>query len=678
MVGKIQPFFIKKEVFFLELGEVKNIGPKTLEKLHAHHIYTPKDLLLLFPKKYHFFMIDETNVFSGELVCFRAVIVSKPVLIKITKNSRAFVFYILFQNIKHKCIIFSGDYLRYKLQPNTPVICYGKYRTQQKEFSLQTLFFEDFECKIELDYGIADLSNATIHKAIERILSMDFHIEDELPEDYILKYRLKTMDEVVRIAHFPKSIQDCTQIRRRMRYEDFFWYGASLEGLRSLRNLDHKLPKNIPANQIWEYTSTLPFSLTLDQRKAVSDILQDLSSSKMMNRLVDGDVGSGKSIVAFLAAYATKLAGYQVCLMAPTEILAKQHFENSKTLFPMLKIEFLSSSIKEKDKQQIYEKLLSGRIDFLIGTHAVLNQRILFKKLGLLIIDEQHRFGVNQRKLLMDRYPEVDALYLTATPIPRTLGLATYGDLDLSLIHTKPLLRKEVITKLIPLDEIKSLHYILERHLVANEQIYIVVPLIEENDNLDFIDIKQAKDIFTNLLPNASIEVLHGKMKSIEKETIMNSFKSGKIDCLISTTVIEVGVDVKNATVMVILDAERYGLSQIHQLRGRVGRGSKQSYCYLVSKKEEAKRLKILEETADGFLLAEEDFKLRGPGDYLGEAQSGFQSLAFDFESNDMMIWNCAIQDSKEFVQQWVNGQVQNKKYDALFKQLSSKKTKIN
>ncbi|MDE5715653.1 MAG: ATP-dependent DNA helicase RecG [Anaeroplasmataceae bacterium] len=662
----------------MELAQIKSIGPKTLERLNANHVYTPKDLLLLFPKKYHFFLVDETNVFSGENVCFRAKIISKPVLIKMTKNSRAFVFYILFKNIKHKCIIFSGEYLRYKLQPNTEIICYGKYRAINKEFSLLNIFFEDFECKIDLDYGIADLSNATIHKAIERIINTNFHIEDELPIEYINKYRLKTMDEIVRIAHFPKNVQDCIQIRRRMRYEDFFWYGASLEGLRVLRKFDHKISKKFDMDLIWNYIPRLPFSLTEDQKKAVQDILNDLSSENLMNRLINGDVGSGKSIVAFIGAYATVLAGYQVCLMAPTEILAKQHFENSKFLFPNLKIEFLSSSIKEKDKQHIYEKLLSGRIDLIIGTHAVLGQRVLFKKLGLLIIDEQHRFGVNQRKILMDRYQEVDALYLTATPIPRTLGLTTFGDLDLSLIKTKPNNRKEVITKLILLDELGSLRKVLQRHIIVGEQIYVVVPLIEESETLDFIDIQQAKEIFTNLLPEASIEILHGKMKSIEKDTIMHSFKTGKINCLISTTVIEVGVDVKNATVMVILNAERYGLSQIHQLRGRVGRGNIQSYCYLVSKKDDVKRLKILEETTDGFLLAEEDFKLRGPGDYLGEAQSGFQSLAFDFESNDMAIWKCAVDDSKEFVARFLNGTIQNKKFDAIFKQLSSKKTKIN
>lgn len=662
----------------MELKNIKNIGPVTLERLHANHIYTPKDLLLNFPKKYFFYKVDNEKAFSGEQVCFRCVISSRPVVIKTSRKSKAFVFYAMVNGNKTKCIIFSGDYLRFRLQMGASAICYGKYKEKEKEFGVTTIFFEDFECRIELDYGIPDVNNSTICRAIERILDSGFQLEDNLPEEYIQKYRLLSLNEIVRLAHFPKDIADCVKVRRRVRYEDFFWYTASLESLRLLRGFEHKSPRLYDRERIQQYIKELPYELTMDQKKVIEECLTDLESSKIMNRLVQGDVGSGKSIVAFLVGIAAVTAGYQASLMAPTELLARQHYLNFKAMFPEFQVELLTSSCKEKEKQEILYKLVHGRIDLIIGTHALIEDKVVFKKLGLVIIDEQHRFGVNQRKALIEKFKGVDALYLTATPIPRTLGLTSFGDLDLSIIRTKPAQRKEVVTKLLSYEQLNSLGKVLNRHILMGEQIYIVVPLISENDQLDYIDIQKAFTWFSSLLPEAKIEMLHGKMKAKDKEEIMNSFKTHRLDCLISTTVIEVGVDVKNATVMVILDAERYGLSQIHQLRGRVGRGNLQSYCYLISRKEGIERLKILEQTTDGFVLAEEDFKLRGPGDYLGEEQSGFGSLNFDFDSKDITIWKCAMEDSKEFVARYLNEEISNPKMAAILQQISDKKAKIN
>lgn len=662
----------------MELKDIKHIGPITLDRLNANHIYTPKDLLLFYPKKYYFYQVDNQNAFSGETLCFKAVVASRPVWIKTIKRSRAFVFYVNVNQRKVKCIIFSGDYLRFKLQIGLPIICYGKYKEKENEFSLTTIFFEDFDCRIELDYGIPDINNKTIQNAIERVLQAGYQLEDELPMEYISKYRLGTLNELVRLAHFPKTITDCSRVRRRVRYEDFFWYTASLEALKQLKSTEEKEPKRINEVIISETIKGLPYELTQDQAHVIEECLNDIKSTKIMNRLVQGDVGSGKSIVAFLCSLAVIDAGYQVALMAPTEILAKQHYENAKKLFPDLSIELLTSSVKAKEKEGILYKLLHGRISFIIGTHALIEDNVIFKNLGLAIIDEQHRFGVNQRKALLDKLKGVDALYLTATPIPRTLGLTSFGDLDLSIIKTMPKNRKPVLTKIVPMEQLTSLAKALERHLACNEQIYVVVPLIEESERLDYIDMNQAVDIFEELLPNAKLGVLHGKMKAKDKDGMMNAFKNHELDCLLSTTVIEVGVDVSNATVMVILDAERYGLSQIHQLRGRVGRGNIQSYCYLVTTKDYVKRLDILEKTTDGFLLAEEDFKLRGPGDYLGEEQSGFNSLNFDYESKDLMIWKCALEDSKEFVSKYLQKEVNHPKLEAIFKQISVKKTKIN
>lgn len=662
----------------MELKDIKNIGPVTLEHLNANHIYTPKDLLLYFPKKYYFYKVDNANAFSGELLCFKATIASRPVWIKTIKHSKAFVFYVMVNQQKVKCIIFSGDYLRFKLQIGTSVICYGKYKEKEREFSLSTLFFEDFECRIEVDYGIPNLNNKTIQKTIERAMQAGVELEDELPEEYIKKYHLGTLSEIVKLAHFPQTVQDCAYVRRRVRYEDFFWYTAALAVLKELRGTEEKLPKKINSNMLQHEIAKLPFTLTLDQGNVLEECLKDLESVKPMNRLIQGDVGSGKSIVAFLCSYAVIEDGYQAAIMAPTEILAKQHYENVKRQFPNLQVEFLSSSVRQREKEDILYRLLHGRIDLLIGTHALLEDKVIFKNLGLVIIDEQHRFGVNQRKTLLEKIKGVDALYLTATPIPRTLGLTSFGDLDLSIIQTMPQNRKPVITKIIPMDHLNMLSKILERHLAMEEQIYVVVPLINESEYLDYIDMDQAQDIFKELIPSARIGILHGKQKAKEKEDIMRSFKAHELDCLLSTTVIEVGVDVKNATVMVILDAERYGLSQIHQLRGRVGRGDIQSYCYLVTTKNDVMRLNILEKTNNGFVLAEEDFKLRGPGDYLGEEQSGFQSLSFDFDSKDAIIWKCALEDSQEYIGKYLSSSVQNKRIEALFQNISIKKSKIN
>lgn len=662
----------------MKLTDIRNIGPVTLDRLNANKIYTPEELLLFFPKKYAFFMVSNEGIFSGEQACFRAKVASRPVLIISRGKSKAFVFYVMVDNKKVKCLIFSAEYLRFKLQVGIDIICYGKYKIDDNEFILQNIFFENFLCKIDVDYGIPDIKNKLISNAVKACLAENISINDYLPQEIQEKYRLLSLLDTIKLAHFPRDISDCKKVRRRMRYEDFFWYTASLESLKILRAFDQKEPKVFDWKKIEEVKKSLPYKLTVDQEKVSLEILNDLNASIPMNRLVQGDVGSGKTIVAFIASIATIIAGYQVAFMAPTEILVNQHYEAIHQLFPDIRVEILTKSVKEKDRQDILFRLMHKRIDIVLGTHSLLEDKVIFSKLGLVIIDEQHRFGVNQRKKLLDKINGVDALYLTATPIPRTLGLTNFGDLELSIIKTKPLNRKDVITKIVSEENLNSLGKLLLRHLALEEQIYIVVPLINENEALDYIDINKANEIFSSLLPNAKIAMLHGKMKSSAKDCIMRDFKNHLYDCLISTTVIEVGIDVKNATVMVILDADRYGLSQIHQLRGRVGRGSVQSFCYLVSKRDYVKRLEILEKENDGFVLAEEDFKLRGPGDYLGEEQSGFSNLNFDFDSNDNVIWSYAKEDSKEYIYKYLNKEYDNDRFKDIFANISYKKTKIN
>lgn len=664
----------------MRLIDLNKIGEKTADRLYANNIFSPEDLLLSFPKKYYIYEINNNDLFSGDIVCFKAIIDSKPAFIKYRRNVNSVIFYVIVNNCRVKCIIFSGDYLKFKIQKGMQVVCYGKYKKENREFTLQNIFFDSFDCKIDVDYNIKDINNKTIQGAVKSALLAGCFIEERLPSYLIEKYRLLSMDELIKKAHFPGSKEDCIQIRRRRRYEDFFWYNCSLEALRLFRGFEHKNPKLINELYLDKLRNDLPYELTGDQKKAIDHIFTDLSSPKMMNRLIQGDVGCGKSIVAFMGCIANYTAGYQSAIMAPTEILAYQHYENFKKTFGStgIQIALLTSSTKTKEKTEILFKLLHGRIDIIIGTHALIQDPVIFQKLGLVVIDEQHRFGVIQRKKLIEKFKGVDALYLTATPIPRTLGLASFGDLDLTSIKTMPASRKPVITKLVSMDELNLLGVTLRKHLLRGEQVYIVVPLIEESNNLDYIDIDEAYDMFSSLLPDISIGILHGKMKSTDKKQLMSDFKNHVIDCLISTTVIEVGVDVKNATVMVILDAERYGLSQIHQLRGRVGRGDIQSYCYLVSKRDYVRRLDILVKTNDGFVLAEEDLKLRGPGDFLGDEQSGFLALDFDDSTNDAAIWKCAMLDSKEFVPKYLMGDIKNSKMNDILEAIKLKKTKIN
>ena len=662
----------------MELKSIPGVGPKTLEKLYANQIYTPLDVLHTFPKKYTFYLVDNSDIFNGMQVCFRCRVLTRPVVIKNVGHAKGFVFYVMLNGIKQKCLIFAGDYLRFKINVNKEIICYGKYVSKNNEFLLNEVFFEDFNCRVELDYGIIDVPNHKISSIVRYVLDSNIEIEDELPLKYINKYRLLSGKALYEKVHFPLEQNDYIEVTRRTRYEDFFWYTAELEILRLLRGYTLKQPKIINEELLNDYIDMLPYNLTNDQKSSLSMIVNDMKANKPMNRLLEGDVGSGKTIVSFLAAILAIKAGYQVAIMAPTEILAKQHYEGFKSLFNGFNVELLTSSTKQKEKTDILYKLTHNRINLLIGTHSLIQESVIFGNLGLVIIDEQHRFGVKQRSVLVDKFKAVDALYMTATPIPRTLGLTAFGDLDLSLIKEKPANRLPIKTTIVNINKMASLRKILERHLIVDEQIYVVVPLINESDTLNYIDIKQAYNIFSEMLPNYNIKMLHGKMKNKEKDEVMNEFKNHNIDVLISTTVIEVGIDVKNATTMVILNAERYGLSQIHQLRGRVGRGNIQSYCYLVTKDTEIERLQILERVNDGFELAEEDFRLRGPGDFLGDEQSGFASLKFDFTSKDLNIWKCALSDSKEFVILALGGLEKNNRIMSLLKDIKNKNNKLN
>ena len=433
--------------------------------------------------------------------------------------------------------------------------------------------------------------------------------------------------------------------------------------------------RSVDPEDVNDFIRSLPFELTLDQNKAIEDIYKDMTSSKRMNRMLEGDVGSGKTIVSVIAAYINFLAHHQSALMAPTEVLSYQHYENIKELLSgtNMRVALLVGSMKKKEKDEIVEKLKSGKIDLIIGTHALLSDNVEFKDLRLVITDEQHRFGVNQRANLKNKGILPDTLYMSATPIPRTFALTIYGDMDISIIKTKPKGRKEIQTIIKSEKEMVDVYEMMKSEIEAGHQVYVVSPLIEENEVIDLTDVNEIKrNIELYFKGKVKSAIMHGKLSKADKDKIMQDFKDGKTNILISTTVIEVGVDIKNATLMVIYDADRFGLATLHQLRGRVGRNEFDSTCVLIGE-ETNERLKVLVESNDGFYITEKDYEMRGEGDLFGVKQSGDMEFKVSDLHKDIKILLQARDDSHEFLMENIKNNFENyKEYAKIVEEISN------
>ena len=456
--------------------------------------------------------------------------------------------------------------------------------------------------------------------------------------------------------HNPQSKELLKKSKVRLAYEELFKFMFKMNYLKYKRTKENiGLEREVKYEDVLNFINKLPFKLTKDQDNSVKEIFNDLTTKRRMNRLLLGDVGSGKTIVSEVALYINYLGGYQGVLMAPTEVLAIQHYENISKELKNLNVAYLVGSQKVSEKKRIIKDLEEGKIDVLIGTHAILSDNVVFNNLGLVITDEQHRFGVNQRKIIQNKGITTDVLYMSATPIPRTYALALYGDMDLSLIKTKPNGRKDIKTIVKKESEIKDVLESIWEELKKGHQIYVVAPLIEDENGTNLNDIKKLK---TNLDKafgkKVNIEILHGKMKKLDKNKVMEDYKNKKIQILISTTVIEVGIDVKNATMMVIYNAEMFGLATLHQLRGRVGRNDLDSYCYLICNND-VERLKVMEESNDGFYISEKDFEMRGQGDLLGVRQSGDMSFKIADIKRDYKLLMQAKKDSEEYLNNFDN-----------------------
>lgn len=620
----------------MELEKLDKIGPKTAKTLNNLGIYNAEDLIRNYPYRFLIFAKRDINnpKYYDEFVS-DGIVESMPTLNFFRGKMNRLTFRCNVQNKIVKVVIFNRAFLKPNIIIGKEVTIIGKYDPKKEtivatNIRLGNLNKVEIEPVYHLCKGITSKQmNAFIKKALSVVKE-----NNNIPKELISKYNLMSEDEAVRIIHNPKDENSLKTALKTLKYEEIFTYMKNIKLLKK-KNEIHKdvYKKEISLNMVHDFINSLPFKLTIDQEKIVFKMLDEICGDTLMNRLLQGDVGSGKTIVAFIISYALYTGGYQTSFMAPTEVLARQHYKNACDLFKdtNFKVGLLTGKMTLKEKRKVYEDIQNKKIDMLIGTHALISDKVVWNNLGLVITDEQHRFGVNQRQTLKNKGLNVEVLMMSATPIPRTYALTIYGDTDTSSIKTKPSGRIPVITKVKKEDEIKDVLEGIYKALKNQNQVYVIAPMIEENDDSNYANVYDLKHKFNLAFKNYNVEVLHGKMTNEEKEKVMDEYAKGNIDILISTTVIEVGVDVKNATVMVIFDADRFGLSTLHQLRGRVGRNSLQSYCYLISDKD-TKRLKIMEEENDGYKISEADFKLRGQGDLFGSRQSG----ALSFKLSDV------------------------------------------
>ena len=638
-----------------QLDELKGLGPKGLRLLNQLGIHTINDLIGYYPFRYDILKRSDINVaMKDDKVIVDGVIESVPRVFHINRKMDKMDFKMNVQNHLLNITIFNRGFLKSQLSVGKEVTIIGKYdplhnHIVASELRLGRLEHETIEPVYHTIYGI---SSKQLSHYIAAALKNQFEIEDYVLPVYQEKYYFPSKTQSIQIVHQPTNEEVLKKAEERIKYEELFLFMLKMNYLKNNKQNKIGLKRDVDYQKIQEFMDTLPYSLTEDQEKSVKAIYQDLMSPTRMNRLLQGDVGSGKTVVALIASYINYLSGYQSALMAPTEILAEQHYQNAISLCKDtgMRIGLLTGKMKAKEKKEVYRALKEGNIDFIIGTHALFTDTVEYANLGFVITDEQHRFGVNQRSSLKNKGITPDILYMSATPIPRTYALTLYGDMDISSIKTVPRGRKPVITTIASNREMKQVLGSMYEQIKQGHQIYVIAPLIEESDKSDFENINELSNKMNRAFGKVcQIGTLHGKMKPAEKEKVMNQFANNELQILISTTVVEVGVDVPNATMMVIFDSYRFGLSALHQLRGRVGRSELQSYCILMSERE-TERLQILTQTNDGFKVSEEDFLLRGSGDLFGAKQSGDMVFQMANLKNDFPILLNAKQDSEEFL----------------------------
>ncbi|WP_017548504.1 ATP-dependent DNA helicase RecG [Salinicoccus carnicancri] len=607
---------------------LKGVGPKMAEKLSSIGIETVNDVLFHLPSNYeNLSIMNLADAENNDRVTVMGTVMTEPAVAYFRGGKNRLTVFMEIDGIYVKVTFFNQPYLKDKLIVGEEVRLSGKYLRHKLEINGQRLIYEAGG-GYRVTYPMGKVMHSkTFNKIVAEVFG-GFSFNYDIPETVRDKYRLLSMREALRRIHFPKSPADIKEGRRTIKFYELFMFQLRLMERRQkerVRNERYIIDYDI--DELKAFIDTLPFGLTGDQKKCTNEICRDLKQNVSMHRLLQGDVGSGKTIVAGIAAYAVKTIGEQTAVMVPTEVLANQHYQSfTDTFEDRLTIAKLTGTTTRKEKMEISSRLESGEIDLIVGTHALIEDDVLFNRLSLIITDEQHRFGVNQRKRLNDKAHRKNVLYMTATPIPRTLSITTFGDMDVSIIREMPEGRKPVETYWRRYDEVDEVMASIESEVRSGHSAYIVAPLIEESETLDLKNVQEIYHLFLDYFGEEQVELVHGRMKPAEKNEGMGRFERLEKPVLVSTTVIEVGINVPNATYMVIFNAERFGLSTLHQLRGRVGRSDMQSYCALISdpKTENAKqRIDIMTSTTDGFELSEQDLEMRGPGDYFGVRQSG-------------------------------------------------------
>src|SRR5690625_2903033 len=624
-------------------------------------INTVEDLLMYFPSRYNIAEVkplrelihEDTVTIVGKIVQEQKLQFYGP------KKSRL-TFTIIIENVAVKAVMFNRAFAKKQLKQGSTITLTGKWDANRIQITVSHYQLGEPESNVNIQvfYSVkGNITNAKMKGLIKQALSPYLvEIEEILPSSYLEQYKLPNRQDAIRFLHIPESPLELKHARRRFVYEELLLFQLKMNLLKQKKRIESGgVAQKIDMASTKKFKKKLPFALTNAQEKALKEILKDMTEAIQMNRLLQGDVGSGKTAVATISLYASVTAGFQGALMVPTEILAEQHDESLQQMIgDNANIALLTSSIKGKKRQEILEKIKRNEVDIIIGTHSLIQEEVQFSNLGLIIIDEQHRFGVTQRKTLREKGLSRDVLFMTATSITLTLAIKSFGDMDVSMINEIQKGRKEIETYWVKENVLDRVLQFVQKAVNRGEQAYIVSPLIEESEAFDYqnaIDLyHQLQDYYPS---NVKIGLLHGRLHAEEKDAIMNDFLKNDIHILVATTVIEVGVNVPNATLMVIYDAERFGLSQLHQLRGRVGRGDKQSYCILIAdpKGEVGKeRMRIMTETNDGFRLSEEDLKLRGPGDFFGKKQSGLPEFKVADIVHDYRALEVARQDAVNII----------------------------
>ncbi|MBO3312035.1 ATP-dependent DNA helicase RecG [Clostridium perfringens] len=644
-----------------DIGLVKGVGPKLKERLNKVGIFTVLDLLLYFPRDYEF-LNDDISLngdTSDEKAILKCKVQSYGSSIRTRNGKTLTTINFTYNNLKVIGKWFNQPYIKRNFILGNEYNLMGKFKKVNNTLEVINPLIPCKEANKSEILPIYTLKNGLTNKILVKLINeilKNMIIKENLPDEIVKKYKLISLDKAIRSIHFPAERGELQSAINRLKFQELFTYSLKIIMMKAHIKKENSGISFKISPLLKDLKESLPYTLTNAQSRTLREILLDQKRNIAMNRLVQGDVGSGKTLVALISMFNVYMNGYQTVLMAPTEILANQHYAEAKKYLDQfgVDIELLTGSTKEKEKKRIKEKIASGKEIMLIGTHALIQDDVELNNLGLVVTDEQHRFGVEQRSRLINKNKRADVLVMTATPIPRTLSLYLYSDLDISIIDELPPGRKPIDTMLVDMNQRMKAYNFALKEVEKGRQFYIVSPLIEENEKLNLNSVEKIYEELKNgIFKDVRIEILHGKMAGKDKDKIINTFKNGEIKGIISTTVIEVGVNVPNSTMMIIENAERFGLAQLHQLRGRVGRGEHKSYCILIANTKNditRRRMEIMTESSDGFYIAEEDLKLRGAGEVFGMRQHGDEGFILANVVDDINILKCANHEAKLIV----------------------------